>query len=115
MNMMGKENIDTRLLDVSDLAVQFRVPKRGGFFYQESAVLKAVDGVSFSMTRGKHLDLLVRAAVGNQQQVGQCFNCYDQVVVVSFLMESQYMNFGKKKVRSGYGINVSEIYDVECK
>ena len=64
MNMMGKENIDTRLLDVSDLAVQFRVPKRGGFFYQESAVLKAVDGVSFSMTRGETLGLVGESGCG---------------------------------------------------
>ncbi len=64
MNMMGKENIDTRLLDVSDLAAQFRVPKRGGFFYQESAVLKAVDGVSFSMTRGETLGLVGESGCG---------------------------------------------------
>jgi hypothetical protein len=57
----------------------------------------------------------VRAAVGNQQPVGLCSNYYDQVGAVLFLMKNQYMNFGKKKVRSGYGINVYEIYVVECK
>jgi ABC-type oligopeptide transport system ATPase subunit len=44
---MGKEKAEIKFLDVSDLEAQFRVPRRGGFFYQKSAALKAVDGVSF--------------------------------------------------------------------
>ena len=58
MTTMGKEKAEIKFLDVSDLEVQFRVPRRGGFFYQKSAALKAVDGVSFSMTRGETLGLV---------------------------------------------------------
>ena len=64
MNTMGKEKIEKNFLDVSDLAVQFYVPKRGGFFRQERAELKAVDGVSFSMSRGETLGLVGESGCG---------------------------------------------------
>jgi len=64
MNTMGKEKTETKFLDVSALEVQFQVPKRGGFLYQESAKLKAVDGVSFSMTRGETLGLVGESGCG---------------------------------------------------
>lgn len=62
MNMSGKP--DTPLLDVSDLVVQFRVPSRGGVFYQGSSDVKAVDGVSFSMARGETLGLVGESGCG---------------------------------------------------
>ena len=31
MTTMGKEKAEIKFLDVSDLEVQFRVPRRGGF------------------------------------------------------------------------------------
>jgi len=64
MNKMGKEKTGKIFLDVSDLEVQFYVPKRGGFFRQESAELKAVDGVSFSMSRGETLGLVGESGCG---------------------------------------------------
>ena len=62
MNTTGKP--DTPLLDVSDLAVEFRVPSRGGVFYQGSSDVKAVDGVSFSMARGETLGLVGESGCG---------------------------------------------------
>ena len=113
MNMPGKP--DTPLLDVSDLAVQFRVPSRGGVFYQGSSDVKAVDGVSFSMLVEKHLGLSVKVVVGSRQ-LDVPFSSYcNQLVVVWFLMMSQYMNFGRKKVRSGYGITDFLTSGVACK
>ena len=56
MNTTGKP--DTPLLDVSDLAVEFRVPSRGSVFSEDSKDIKAVDGVSFSMARGETLGLV---------------------------------------------------------
>ena len=62
MNKTGKR--DSPLLDVSDLAVQFRVPGRSGIFYQDSTKVKAVDGVSFSMARGETLGLVGESGCG---------------------------------------------------
>ncbi|RZO64726.1 MAG: ATP-binding cassette domain-containing protein [Phycisphaeraceae bacterium] len=62
MNMTGKP--DTPLLDVSDLAVEFRVPSRGGVFSEDSKDIKAVDGVSFSMARGETLGLVGESGCG---------------------------------------------------
>ena len=62
MNMTGKP--DTPLLDVSDLAVEFRVPSRGSVFSEDSKDIKAVDGVSFSMARGETLGLVGESGCG---------------------------------------------------
>ena len=62
MNTTGKP--DTPLLDVSDLAVEFRVPSRGGVFSEDSKDIKAVDGVSFSMARGETLGLVGESGCG---------------------------------------------------
>ena len=62
MNTTGKP--DTPLLDVSDLAVEFRVPSRGSVFSEDSKDIKAVDGVSFSMARGETLGLVGESGCG---------------------------------------------------
>ena len=62
MNTTGKP--DTPLLDVSDLAVEFRVPSRGGVFSEDSKDIKAVDGGSVSMARGETLGLVGESGCG---------------------------------------------------
>jgi len=62
MNTTGKR--DSPLLDVSDLAVQFRVPGRSSIFYRDNTKVKAVDGVSFSMARGETLGLVGESGCG---------------------------------------------------
>jgi peptide/nickel transport system ATP-binding protein len=112
---MGKKTAETKFLDVSDLEVQFRVPRRDGFFYQKSAALKAVDRVSFSMTRGETLGLVGESGCGKSttgRAVLQLLRPSRGRVIFD---EEPIHEFWKKKVRSGYGINVYEIYDVECK
>ena len=64
MTTMGKKTAETKFLDVSDMEVQFGVPRRDGFFYRKSAALKAVDRVSFSMTRGETLGLVGESGCG---------------------------------------------------
>ena len=45
------------VLRVQDLCVHFNI-RKGGWFRQSNQVLKAVDGVSFSIEAGKTLDII---------------------------------------------------------
>ena len=62
MKTTGKP--DTPLLDVSDLTVQFRVPSRGSVLYRKRKDVIAVNGVSFSLTRGETLGLVGESGCG---------------------------------------------------
>ena len=62
MKTTGKP--DTPLLDVSDLTVQFRVPIRGSVLYRKRKDVIAVNGVSFSLTRGETLGLVGESGCG---------------------------------------------------
>jgi peptide/nickel transport system ATP-binding protein len=62
MNMPGKP--DTPLLDISNLAVRFRVPSRRGALFADSTDVKAVNGVTFSMSRGETLGLVGESGCG---------------------------------------------------
>ena len=53
---------DTALLSVDDLQVHF--PVRSGVFQRQSATVKAVDGVSFSIKRGETLSLVGESGCG---------------------------------------------------
>jgi len=53
---------DTALLSVDDLQVHF--PVRSGVFQRQSATVKAVDGVSFSIERGETLSLVGESGCG---------------------------------------------------
>ena len=112
MNTTGKP--DTPLLDVSDLAVQFRVPSRGGVFSEDSKDIKAVDGVSFSMARGETLGLVGESGCG-KSTTGRAVLQLLRPTGGRVVFDSQYMNFGRKKVRSGYGITDFLISGVACK
>lgn len=52
------------LLDVRDLTVHFPVPRRGATLVREFDVVRAVDGVSFSVRRGETLGLVGESGCG---------------------------------------------------
>jgi oligopeptide transport system ATP-binding protein len=55
---------DRPLLDVRDLTVHFPVPRPGGGLVREFDIVRAVDGVSFSVRRGETLGLVGESGCG---------------------------------------------------
>ena len=53
------------LLKVNDLKVHY--PIRGGFFRRVVDHVRAVDGVSFELSQGRHMVLLVNRVVERRQ------------------------------------------------
>ena len=59
---MNQQSTENDLLVVKDLVMHFK--KSGGFLSGESSVVRAVDGVSFSIPRGKTLSLVGESGCG---------------------------------------------------
>jgi oligopeptide transport system ATP-binding protein len=55
---------EPQLLEVRDLAVHFPVPRPGGVFRQHVDLVRAVDGVTFSVHRGETLGLVGESGCG---------------------------------------------------
>ncbi len=62
--MSGGSKTDRPLLEVRDLAVHFPVPRAGGVFVQQFDMVRAVDGVTFSVRRGETLGLVGESGCG---------------------------------------------------
>lgn len=52
------------LLQVRDVQTTFDIPKKGGFFWQKPATLKAVNGVSFDLSAGETLGVVGESGCG---------------------------------------------------
>ena len=56
--------MSTPLLQVRDVQTHFNIHKKGAFFWQKPATLKAVSGVSFDLNAGETLGIVGESGCG---------------------------------------------------
>ncbi|MDP2627699.1 MAG: ATP-binding cassette domain-containing protein, partial [Candidatus Rokubacteria bacterium] len=85
------------ILEVRDLVKHF--PMGGGFFGGKPALVKAVDGVSFSIRRGETLGLVGESGCG-KTTTGRCILQLEKPTTGRIIFEGQELTaFSEKELR----------------